>query len=200
VARALKQIPAAFKGMWEQANKKNWPFLPYDADSQRPGPPQRIAPPQLDAAAYQESLIASEDMKARPAFTTPRWERRATRHQASRCPPRRAGRHGDLRLHRQHGSIDRPHGPHPDRPHPALLRRQPRYPPCWARTRRSRSSSRSTRSCRTARSGTTSRAANMTWLSRPARLTHRSGRGGGQADRSRCPLPRIATARRRSWC
>ncbi len=60
---ALKQIPAAFKSMWENANKKNYPFLPYDPIPNIP-PPQRIAPPQLDAAAYQESLIASEDMKA----------------------------------------------------------------------------------------------------------------------------------------
>jgi hypothetical protein len=60
---ALKQIPAAFKNMWEGANKKNYPFLPYEPIAGVP-PPQRIAPPQLDAAAYQESLIASEDMKA----------------------------------------------------------------------------------------------------------------------------------------
>jgi hypothetical protein len=60
---ALKQIPTAFKWMWEQANKKNFPFLPYEPIANAP-PPQRIAPPQLDAAAYQESLIASEDMKA----------------------------------------------------------------------------------------------------------------------------------------
>jgi hypothetical protein len=49
--------------MWEGANKKNYPFLPYEPIAGVP-PPQRIAPPQLDAAAYQESLIASEDMKA----------------------------------------------------------------------------------------------------------------------------------------
>jgi hypothetical protein len=60
---ALKQIPAAFKHMWEQANKKNWPFLPYEPQNNTP-PPQRINPPTLDAAAYQESLVASEDMKA----------------------------------------------------------------------------------------------------------------------------------------
>jgi hypothetical protein len=60
---ALKQIPAAFKNMWENANKKNYPFLPYEPIANAP-PPQRIAPPALDAAAYQESLIASEDMKA----------------------------------------------------------------------------------------------------------------------------------------
>lgn len=59
----LKQIPKAFKNMWETANKKNWPFLPYDPDPQAP-PPTRIAPPAIDAAAYQESVVASEDMKA----------------------------------------------------------------------------------------------------------------------------------------
>lgn len=60
---ALKQIPDAFKHMWEKANVKNWPFLPYNPAPDAP-PPQRIAPPQIDAAAYQESMVASEDMKA----------------------------------------------------------------------------------------------------------------------------------------
>lgn len=60
---ALKQIPAAFKHMWETANKKNWPFLPYDPQPNAPLP-VRTDPPQLDAAAYQESLVSSDDMKA----------------------------------------------------------------------------------------------------------------------------------------
>jgi hypothetical protein len=60
---ALKQIPAAFKGMWENAHRKNYPFLPYDPVQNAP-PPSRIAPPAIDAAAYQESMVASEDMKA----------------------------------------------------------------------------------------------------------------------------------------
>jgi hypothetical protein len=60
---ALKAIPEAFKNMWETANKKNWPFLPYNPVPGEP-PPKQTQPPQLDAAAYQESLIASEDMKA----------------------------------------------------------------------------------------------------------------------------------------
>lgn len=53
-----------FKAMWESANTKIWSALIYDPDPQAPQGPQRTAPPQLDAAAYQESMIASEDMKA----------------------------------------------------------------------------------------------------------------------------------------
>jgi hypothetical protein len=60
---ALKQIPGAFKGMWENANRKNYPFLPYDPLPDVP-PPQRISPPAIDAAAIQESQLAAEDMKA----------------------------------------------------------------------------------------------------------------------------------------
>ncbi len=58
----LKQI-LPFKSLWENANKKNYPFLPYEADPAAP-PPSRIAPPQIDAAAYQESMVAADDMKA----------------------------------------------------------------------------------------------------------------------------------------
>lgn len=57
-----KQI-ANYKGLWETANTKNHAALIYDPDPLAP-PPTRNAPPQLDAAAYQESQIASEDMKA----------------------------------------------------------------------------------------------------------------------------------------
>jgi hypothetical protein len=59
----VKQIQN-YKGMWESANTKNHAVLIYDADPMAPGPPVRTPPPQLDAAAYQESMIASEDMKA----------------------------------------------------------------------------------------------------------------------------------------
>jgi hypothetical protein len=59
----VKQIQN-YKGMWETANTKNHAVLIYDADPAAPGPPVRTPPPQLDAAAYQESMIASEDMKA----------------------------------------------------------------------------------------------------------------------------------------
>ena len=57
-----KQI-VNYKGLWETANTKNHAALIYDPDPLAP-PPTRNAPPQLDAAAYQESQIASEDMKA----------------------------------------------------------------------------------------------------------------------------------------
>ena len=53
-----------FKAMWENANTENHAALIYEPDPKAPQGPQRSAPPQLDAAAYQESLVASEDMKA----------------------------------------------------------------------------------------------------------------------------------------
>jgi hypothetical protein len=59
----VKQIQN-YKGMWETANTKNHAVLIYEPDPNASGPPVRTAPPQLDAAAYQESMIASEDMKA----------------------------------------------------------------------------------------------------------------------------------------
>lgn len=45
---------ATHKGLWEQANKRNLPFLPYTADPQAPGAPQRVAPPTMPSAIYQE--------------------------------------------------------------------------------------------------------------------------------------------------
>jgi hypothetical protein len=53
-----------FKGMWETANTKNHSVLLFDPDPLFPSGPQRTAPPQLDAAAYQECLAAVDDMKA----------------------------------------------------------------------------------------------------------------------------------------
>jgi hypothetical protein len=62
---ALKAIPAAFKNMWETANRKNWPFLPWDPGQGNANPePKRIAPPATDGAAIQESQLAAEDMRA----------------------------------------------------------------------------------------------------------------------------------------
>lgn len=55
---------AGIKTMWENLNKGNPPVLVYDADPKAPSGPRRVDPPQIDAAAYQESMIASEDMKA----------------------------------------------------------------------------------------------------------------------------------------
>lgn len=53
-----------FKAMWETANSKNHAALVFEPDPQAPQGPQRQPPPQIDGAAYQEALVASEDMKA----------------------------------------------------------------------------------------------------------------------------------------
>jgi hypothetical protein len=52
-----------YKGMWETANTENHAVLIYDPDPAANGPPARTAPPQLDAAAYQECMTAVDDMK-----------------------------------------------------------------------------------------------------------------------------------------
>ncbi len=49
----VKQF-AEHKNLWEQANKRNLPFLPYTPDPLAPGAPQRVAPPTMPSAIYQE--------------------------------------------------------------------------------------------------------------------------------------------------
>ena len=53
-----------YLGIWNQAGKKNHPYLPYDPDPQAPGPPQRVAPPQMASGLSEEVQNAAEDMKA----------------------------------------------------------------------------------------------------------------------------------------
>lgn len=48
---------------WQNANKANYAFLPYDTDESAP-PPQRVAPPVSSSGMGQEIALAAEDMKA----------------------------------------------------------------------------------------------------------------------------------------
>jgi hypothetical protein len=53
------------KALWDTANKKNRPYLPYIPDPQAPGgAPRREHPPEMPSALIQEAQVASEDMKA----------------------------------------------------------------------------------------------------------------------------------------
>lgn len=51
------------KGLWNQANTRNLPYLPYDSDAQAP-PPQRQPPPVFSSGMAQEIALAAEEMKA----------------------------------------------------------------------------------------------------------------------------------------
>lgn len=54
-----------FKGMWDNANRGNVPYLLYEPDPTAPGAmPQRQPPVQINAAFLQEAQIAADDMKA----------------------------------------------------------------------------------------------------------------------------------------
>lgn len=61
-----KVTPAQIEGLekyWEEANKSNRPFLPFNPDPQAP-PPQREAPPVPSSGMMQEISLAADDMKA----------------------------------------------------------------------------------------------------------------------------------------
>lgn len=51
------------KAMWDQAGKKNLPYLPY-IRSESGNKPDRLAPPQPSVAMVNEGQLAAEDMKA----------------------------------------------------------------------------------------------------------------------------------------
>lgn len=58
---------AQFAGLdtfWQNANSKNYSYLPYNPDPKAPGPPQRQQPPVASQGLAQEAIQASEDMKA----------------------------------------------------------------------------------------------------------------------------------------
>ena len=56
---------AGYEGIWDQANKRNQPYLPYTPDQLNNGAvPARQAPPQSSQGMYQEIMVAAEDMKA----------------------------------------------------------------------------------------------------------------------------------------
>jgi len=51
------------KEVWLQANRRNFPYLPYDPDGTAP-PPQRQPPPQASRAMMEEAMLSVEEMKA----------------------------------------------------------------------------------------------------------------------------------------
>lgn len=53
------------KNLWDNANKTNTPYLPYEPDPQAPGArPTREHPPEMPVAFANEAQIADQDMKA----------------------------------------------------------------------------------------------------------------------------------------
>ncbi|MBC6444616.1 MAG: hypothetical protein GDA50_04180 [Alphaproteobacteria bacterium GM202ARS2] len=59
-----KQI-ARYISIWNSAGRSNRPYLPFDADPKMPNErPQRIEPPALSSALANETVTASDDLKA----------------------------------------------------------------------------------------------------------------------------------------
>jgi hypothetical protein len=52
------------KQLWDTANTRNRPYLPFNPDPAMPSGPKREHPPEMPAAFMQEAQIAAEDMKA----------------------------------------------------------------------------------------------------------------------------------------
>lgn len=56
---------AKYQDVWDSANKKNWPYLPFEPDTKNSGQaPQRIAPPVASQGVNEAVGLANEDMKA----------------------------------------------------------------------------------------------------------------------------------------
>jgi len=55
---------AKYQDVWETANQKNWPYLPYTPDSQNGGAaPQRVQPPVSSQGVNEGVALANEDMR-----------------------------------------------------------------------------------------------------------------------------------------
>lgn len=52
-----------YKSVWLLANKRNFPYLPYDPDDKAP-PPMRQTPPQASQAMMEEAMLSVDEMKA----------------------------------------------------------------------------------------------------------------------------------------
>ena len=52
-----------YKTVWQLANKRNFPYIPYDPDDKAP-PPQRQPPPQSSPAMMEEAMLSVDEMKA----------------------------------------------------------------------------------------------------------------------------------------
>lgn len=59
---SVKQI-AGLESIWNTANKKNLPYLPYNPD-EKANMPQRSTPPVSSSGMMQEIMVAADDMKA----------------------------------------------------------------------------------------------------------------------------------------
>lgn len=59
----LKQFQG-LEDYWQNANSKNYSFLPYNPDEKAPGAPQRQQPPVSSQGLTQEAMTAAEDMKS----------------------------------------------------------------------------------------------------------------------------------------
>ena len=53
-----------YKALWETANVKNYPILPYDVDPAAPGPPQRAQPPISSQGITEQILMAKDAMRS----------------------------------------------------------------------------------------------------------------------------------------
>lgn len=58
-----KQI-GKYKNLWANANRRNLPYLIYDADPTAPGAPQRAITPQGSSGISEEVQLAADEMKA----------------------------------------------------------------------------------------------------------------------------------------
>ncbi|MDE0590426.1 portal protein [Halocynthiibacter sp. C4] len=59
----VKQF-TGLESLWNEANTKNRPYLPYNPDEKAPGAPQRATPPVSSQGIMQEAMKAVDDMKA----------------------------------------------------------------------------------------------------------------------------------------
>ena len=54
---------AGLEHIWAESGVKNRPYLPYNADPEVPGPPQRVQPAMTSQALMTELQVAAEDVK-----------------------------------------------------------------------------------------------------------------------------------------
>jgi hypothetical protein len=55
---------AKYQDVWNTANRKNWPYLPYEPDGKNGGvAPQRVAPPVASQGVNEAVALANEDMR-----------------------------------------------------------------------------------------------------------------------------------------
>lgn len=60
---ATTKQAAGLTDQWERAQTENLPYMLYNSDPQAPGPPERMAGPQIPSALMAESQIADQELK-----------------------------------------------------------------------------------------------------------------------------------------